>query len=1259
MNKQILIFLAVFFSLTFTIGYAINISGGDTITENFTIGATQTASLPVDWKADKNLTVRTLGTYSAAVTATEQFAGNGMSGTATNGIYNYGAGVHTTATDRCVGFLSSSSSTKSGNLYTVLTNSGASAITSFTISYKVEKYRTGTNAAGFSFQMYYSTDGVNWITAGTDFQTSFPADATTAGYASAPGDSILVNNQTLSVTVSAGNSIYLAWNYSVTSSTITTSAQALGIDDVSITANGTGGGNLATVTTDAITAITINTASSGGNITSDGGAAVTARGVCWNTSPAPTLANSFTVDGSGTAPYVSSLTGLTELTTYYVRAYATNSAGTAYGNELFFATLGAPPAAPVAIPATALTVNAFTANWNPSSGAISYRLDVSTGSGFSTFVSGYNNLSVTGTSQSVTGLSASSTYYYRVRAVNASGTSDNSNIITAVTIANDPFNGYYSSVAGLSGSALKSGLHTIIRTSHTTEFAYFSTTEQLRYTDEDSTNTNNIIEIYTGWSIPKTAYGVAVTDWNKEHVWSKSHGNFGETAPAGTDLHNLRPCDATVNSMKSNDDFDEATIPYTDASPYNGYSGVTGCYYNTDVWEPRDADKGDIARIIFYMDTRYEGTDTSFDLQIINTIPSSVSPTWLPYYAKLSTLLSWHYADPPDAWEMRRNNRIQERQGNRNPFIDHPEYVSSIWGGGAQAPTITTALITSITLTTASGGGEVTSGGTAEVTARGICWSSTGTPSTTDSHTINGTGTGIFTSSLTSLSAGTLYYVRAYATNSVGTAYGNEIMFTTLKPEPAAHVTAFSTGTPATLSIPLSWIDAGADGYLIKASSVSYANIVAPADGIPESDATLVKNVPQGTQASTFTGLSSNTTYFFKIYPYSNSGADINYKTDGTVPQASTTTLNSVVLSVEPASMTFSTAYGTFSAAQSCLISSAGLTLPVDVASVGPYEFSLTENGTYTTTLQVVANYNGIVWIKFHPLVTGTFTNPLTFSSGINQTTISTLGSSYDPNASVAVDLFISEYVEGSSNNKGLEIFNGTGVPVNLQNYRVANYYNGGTIANTLVLGNINLNNGDCYTIVNSLASTALQNLADLVSNSYALSFNGNDAVALEKTANGTDWVYVDILGRIGDNPGTAWTGDGGYTTLNSTLVRKPTITGGITVSPTGTGPTAFTTLTTEWNLFPVDTFTDFGIHTFQPSLPPTPPTNLTLTIVGADVILSWDNDPTVQSWNVYTSDQPYAGFTLYQNVAVNQCVLTGMVTANSKLFLRCSTLKP
>ena len=92
------------------------------------------------------------------------------------------------------------------------------------------------------------------------------------------------------------------------------------------------------LTTTAISSITTTSAATGGNITDDGGATVTSKGVCYSTSPNPTLADNFTSDGSGTGIFTSSLAGLSASTLYYVRAYATNAEGTAYGDEMTFKT---------------------------------------------------------------------------------------------------------------------------------------------------------------------------------------------------------------------------------------------------------------------------------------------------------------------------------------------------------------------------------------------------------------------------------------------------------------------------------------------------------------------------------------------------------------------------------------------------------------------------------------------------------------------------------------------------------------------------------------------------------------------------------------------------------------------------------------------------------------------------------------------------------------------------------------------------------
>lgn len=288
---------------------------------------------------------------------------------------------------------------------------------------------------------------------------------------------------------------------------------------------------------------------------------------------------------------------------------------------------------------------------------------------------------------SVSNLMPNTTYWFRIYEYNGSGAYTLYNVNTAAnnpnsaTTTNSQGTGYYAGISGF-GATLKSNLHLLLRTTHTTRYSYDALWTQLPYTDEDPNNSNNIIEIYTGWSVPKTHSGGGTTEWNREHTWSQSHGDLGDSAPGGTDLHHMRPCDSTVNSAKSNKDFDEGGTPYVDGSPYPGYSGDTGCYTSSYAWEPRNEDKGDVARMIMYMAVRYEGTDTSYNLEIVDYTNTSGAN-----YGKLSTLLNWHVQDPPDAREMQRNERIFERQGNRNPFIDNPIYAQYVWAPVPQNPT--------------------------------------------------------------------------------------------------------------------------------------------------------------------------------------------------------------------------------------------------------------------------------------------------------------------------------------------------------------------------------------------------------------------------------------------------------------------------------------------------------------------------------------------------------------------------------------------
>ncbi|KAB2332575.1 endonuclease [Bacillus mesophilum] len=232
-----------------------------------------------------------------------------------------------------------------------------------------------------------------------------------------------------------------------------------------------------------------------------------------------------------------------------------------------------------------------------------------------------------------------------------------------VTAANDENSGYYQAAIGKEGQALKSALHDII--SEQKVLSYSQVWEALRVTDEHPDSPNDVLLFYSGEARSKSSNGGMVGDWNREHVWAKSHGNFGTSNGPGTDIHHLRPTDVQVNSSRGNLDFDNGGNPVKNCDD---------CKRSSNSFEPPDRVKGDVARMLFYMATRYEAGDR-VDLELNERLNNGSAP----YHGKLSVLLEWHKQDPVDEIEQRRNDKIHEIQGNRNPFIDHPEWAESIW----------------------------------------------------------------------------------------------------------------------------------------------------------------------------------------------------------------------------------------------------------------------------------------------------------------------------------------------------------------------------------------------------------------------------------------------------------------------------------------------------------------------------------------------------------------------------------------------------
>jgi uncharacterized protein (TIGR02145 family) len=388
----------------------------------------------------------------------------------------------------------------------------------------------------------------------------------------------------------------------------------------------------------AVTEISYTTATSGGDVIKEGGASLLSRGVCWSIAANPTISDNKTTGSGGLGAFSSSITLLTSNKVYYVRAYATNIAGTGYGNPETFTTRQ--------ITAPAITTNSISAVTQTSA------------------LSGGNILTENGGAITARGI--------------CWGTTENPSINNNKTTDGTGTGSFVSTLSGL-----------LPNTKYFVR-SYAINMAGITYGNEISFSSNPIsVPVLTTATITSITQTTAISGGNitsDNGASVTSRGVCWGTAPNPT----------TVLSTKTTD-----------------------------------------------------GTGTGAFESSINGLTTNTT-----YYVRA-------YA----------TNSAGTGYGSDISFITSSTQI--------QLPVITTADASSVTTATATSGGTVSSDGGAAVSIRGVCWSTTASPTISDIKTVNGSGTGSFTSSLTALTAGRLYYVRAYATNSAGTAFGNQISFTT------------------------------------------------------------------------------------------------------------------------------------------------------------------------------------------------------------------------------------------------------------------------------------------------------------------------------------------------------------------------------------------------------------------------------------------------------------------------------------------------
>jgi len=363
------------------------------------------------------------------------------------------------------------------------------------------------------------------------------------------------------------------------------------------------------------------------------------------------------------------------------------------------------------------------------------------------------------------------------------------------------------------------------------------------------------------------------------------------------------------------------------------------------------------------------------------------------------------------------------------------------------------------------------------------------------------------------------------------------------------------------------------------------------------------------------------------------------------------------IIVAAPTSLTgFSTPQGTASASQTFTLAGDNLSTNLSIAAVTGYEYSL-DDITFTSTLIVPVSSGNVtgeprtIYVRLTGATIGTPSgNAVVSGGGATSVNVALDGTVTAPPAAPCTDLFISEYVEGSSSNKYIEIYNPTASAINLGtgNYSLRLYSNGDTSpsSDNALSGTL-----AAYTTL-VLSNSGASEYGGATTDNSSVNFNGDDAIALAK--NGTN---IDIFGRIGQDPGSEWS-EGGNATADQTLVRNVDVEVGVDVNPTGT----FTALATEWTEYSQDDVSDLGQHTCDcfVALPVVTLTSNTTTGTEAgttQIILTATADVAVtgsqtvavvlSGTGLASTDFTGVDFTTTVNITINGGATVGTVTFN------------
>jgi len=443
--------------------------------------------------------------------------------------------------------------------------------------------------------------------------------------------------------------------------------------------------------------------------------------------------------------------------------------------------------------------------------------------------------------------------------------------------------GYYDTASGLTGYSLKTELNSIISNGHISQgysalYTGYITTDTDNYYENDGT----LLDMYSEKPLGVDAYNYTHNNlncgtysgegdcYNREHLMPQSV--FGSAEPMVSDIHHVVPSDGYVNGKRNNYPFGIVNSPTWTSTNGSFVGANTTTGYTGTVFEPIDEFKGDIARCMLYFATRYESQISSWSHDMLNGTSTQVYNDWF-----LTLLLDWHANDPVNQREIDRNNAAYTFQGNRNPFIDHPEYVAQIWSTtpDTQAPTAPSSLIASnITNTTVDLNWTASTddvGVTSyEVFKDGVFLAS----AITNSYNVTG------------LTANTTYNFTVFAKDAAGntsTVSNTETITTTniVDTEAPSAIVDLSAGNTTSSSTDLSWT-ASTDNIAVSSYEIYKDGFILDSSN---------------TNSYNVTGLTANTTYSFTVFAKDAAGNTSTVSNSINVTTQDTPSINELFIS--------------------------------------------------------------------------------------------------------------------------------------------------------------------------------------------------------------------------------------------------------------------------------------------------------------------------------------------------------------------------